>query len=87
MSRRKPRPTVEIRCPDGPGIIDEICAHDCSVHIEQMSDDGWYMGITASDGSYWQFWFGSKNRRSAVEFRHIEMSSAEAEKKRRRTTQ
>jgi hypothetical protein len=78
------KPAVEIRCPAGPGIIDEIVAHDCNVHVEQMSADGWYMGIEASDGSTWQFWFGSKNRRSAVEFRHTETSPAEVEKKRRR---
>lgn len=60
--------------------IDEVIAHGCNLHIEQMSNDGWYMGIRASDGSYWQFWFGSKNRRSHVEFRHTEMSPAEDEK-------
>ncbi len=78
------KPAVEIRCPDGPGIIDEIVAHGCDLHIEQMDAAGWYMGIEASDGSYWQFWFGSKNRRQPVEFRHTEMSPAEAEEKRRR---
>lgn len=62
--------------------IDEVIAHGCNLHIEQMSNDGWYMGLQASDGSYWQFWFGSKNRRSHVEFRHTEMSPAEDEKAR-----
>lgn len=66
---------VEIR-PNPDGSIDEIAAEKCSVHIEQMSDDGWYMGIEASDGSFWQFWLGSKNRRSHVEFRHTETTSA-----------
>jgi hypothetical protein len=74
---------VEIR-PNDDGSIDEIVATGCNLHIEQMSDDAWYMGITARDGSYWQFWFGSKNRRSAVEFRHTETSPAEIEKGRRR---
>lgn len=73
----KVKPSVEIRCPDGPGIIDEIVAKGCDIHIEQMSADGWYLGIDASDGSYWQFWFGSKNRRAAVEFRHTETTPAE----------
>ena len=54
------------------GSIDEIMAQDCAIHVEQMSNDSWYMGLQASDGSYWQFWFGSKNRKSAVEFRHTE---------------
>lgn len=35
------KPAVEIRCPDGPGIIDKICADNCSIHIEQMSADDW----------------------------------------------
>ncbi len=74
---------VEIR-PNDDGSIDEIVASGCNLHIEQMSADGWYMGIEAKDGSYWQFWFGSKNRRSAVEFRHTETSSAEVEKGRKR---
>ena len=63
---------VEIRSDDD-GSIDEIIAKGCSVHIERMSNDGWFMGIDATDGSYWQFWFGSKNLRSHVEFRHTEM--------------
>lgn len=78
MMRNKP--AVEIRKVGD--AIDEICAERCTLHVEQMSADGWYMGIEASDGSYWQFWFGSKNRRSHVEFRHTEMSPAEVEKNR-----
>jgi len=62
---------VEIRRnPDG--SIDEIVAHGANLHVEQMSDDGWFMGLDMPDGSYWQFWFGSKNRKSHVEFRHTE---------------
>lgn len=67
---------VEIR-PDSKGAIDEIIAKNCTIHIEQMSANGWYMGIDGADGSYWQFWFGSKNRKAAVEFRHTEMVSAD----------
>lgn len=53
--------------------IDEIVAKNCKlVHVEQMSADGWFMGIDLMDGGYSQFWFGSKNRKSAVEFRHTE---------------
>lgn len=70
---------IEIRRNDD-GSIDEICAGNLrSLHIEQMSNDGWYMGIEADDGSYWQFWFGAKNRRSHVEFRHTETTPAEFE--------
>lgn len=67
---------VEIRRnPDG--SIDEIVAKNCTLHVEQMSNDGWFMGIDGPDGSYWQFWFGAKNRRSHVEFRHTEMMPAQ----------
>lgn len=62
---------VEIRRNDD-GSIDEIIAHGANLHIEQMSDDGWFMGLEVPDGSSWDFWFGAKNGRSAVEFRHME---------------
>jgi hypothetical protein len=71
---------VEIRKNDD-GSIDEIVAKGCAVHVEQMTDDGWYMGIDGKDGSYWQFWFGSKNRKSHVEFRHTEMMPAARKRK------
>lgn len=71
--KRKQKDAVEVRKNDD-GLIDEIVASGCSCHIEQMSSDGWFLGITGHDGSYWQFWLGSKNRRSAVEVRHTETS-------------
>mgnify|MGYP001609985049 CR=1 FL=1 len=68
---------VEIRRnPDG--SIDEIVAKGANLHIEQMSDDGWFLGVDAADGSYWQFWFGSKKRKSHVEFHHTETTPADA---------
>lgn len=70
------KPAVEIR-PNDDGSIDEIVARGCDLHIEQMSADGWFMGIEANDGSYWQFWFGAKNRKAHVEFRHTETVTAE----------
>lgn len=67
---------VEIRRnPDG--SIDEIVAKAANLHIEHMTDDGWFMGLDMPDGSYWQFWFGSKNRKSHVEFWHTEMVTKE----------
>ena len=76
----RPKPAIEIRRnPDQ--SIDEILFAGGNVHIEQMSDDGWFMGVEASDGSYWQFWFGAKNRKSRVEFRHTEMMSATENKR------
>lgn len=65
-----PGDPVEVRKVDD--AIDEIVIRRGDVHIEQMSADGWFMGINACDGSYWQFWFGAKNRKSAVDFRHCE---------------
>lgn len=73
---------VEIRRQND--AIDEIVARNCTIHIEQMSADGWFMGIDGEDGSYWQFWFGSKNRRAPVEFRHTEVVPGAVDKKRRR---
>jgi hypothetical protein len=63
---------VEIRQQDG--SIDEVIIRGGSVHIERMSNSGWFMGVDAPDGSYWQFWFGAKDGRHRVEFRHTEMT-------------
>jgi hypothetical protein len=62
---------VEIR-DDDMGRLDEIIAHGCTVHVERMNKNSWFLGITASDGSYWQFWFGAEGRR--VECQHREMT-------------
>ncbi len=69
-----PGDPVEVRLQNE--AIDEIVIRRGDVHIEQMSADGWFMGIDASDGSYWQFWFGSKNGKTPVDFRHTETVSA-----------
>lgn len=62
------------------GTVDEIVAEDCAIHIEQMSGNSFYFGITAKDGSYWQFWLGARNNRSLVDVRHTETSRADGEK-------
>jgi hypothetical protein len=67
------------RNPDG--SIDEIVMRlPLNVHIEQMDDSGWFMGVEMEDGTYWQFWFGAKNRKSHVEFRHVETSPSPQER-------
>lgn len=66
----EPRP-VEIRANDD-GSIDEIVASNCDLHIEQMTDASWFMGIRAPDGTHWRFWLTSKNQKSHVEVRHTE---------------
>lgn len=80
----KRKPAVEIRCPEGPGIIDEIVAKNCNLHIEQMSGDNWFLGIDGPDGSYWQFWIGARNRKSAVDVRHYETVTPEENRELRR---
>ena len=74
QSKFSPGDPVEIRIQNSE--IDEIIIRRGDVHIEQMSSDSWFMGVNASDGSYWQFWFGARNRKSHVEFRHTETVSA-----------
>ena len=59
------------------GAIDEIVINGCNVHIERMTNDSWFMGVEAQNGDWWQFWFGSKNRKSHVEFHHTEFTPAE----------
>jgi hypothetical protein len=68
--------SVEVRN-DDKGGIDEIIVKDALVHIERMSNAGWFLGISPKDGSFWQFWFGAKNGRSHVEFTHTEHTPAE----------
>lgn len=34
--------------------IDEVVLHNAAtVHIEQMDDSCWWIGVTLTDGSYW----------------------------------
>lgn len=69
--------SVEIRRRNGE--IDEIIIRNGDIHIEQMSSSEWYMGVNASDGAFWQFWFGAKNGKTRVEFQHIETIPSTAE--------
>lgn len=81
---KKWKPPVEIR-PNDDGSIDEIVAKNvATLHIEQMSADGWFMGLDMADGSYWQFWLGARNNRSAVDVRHTESVSPEENRELRR---
>lgn len=43
------RPTV----PTDGGDIDEIVMTGVDVHIEQMGELSWWIGITGADGCYW----------------------------------
>ena len=67
---------VEIRYQEG--AIDEIIAKGANLHIEQMDNSGWCVILDMPDGIQWMFWVGAKNGRSHVEFRHTEISDADA---------
>lgn len=43
--------------------IDEIVFHDvATVHVEQMDDRCWWIGITLPDGGYWAGNFHANSR-------------------------
>lgn len=44
------------------GDIDEIVAHGVTVHIEQMDDRDWWIGITWPDGDNWMGHFHANSR-------------------------
>jgi hypothetical protein len=44
------------------GDIDEIVISDCAVHIEQMNDRCWWIGISRADGGYWAGNFQADSR-------------------------
>ena len=83
--RRDPSGFLWICTPEGLSLFDGARFINYA-KADGLPDRQVYDLLAAKDGSYWQFWFGSKNRRSAVEFRHTETSPAEVEKKRRRRT-
>lgn len=58
---------VEVRRQEGE--IDEIVAHGCNLHIEQMDDHGFFIVIEEPNGASWGFWIGRKNWRGHVEIR------------------
>jgi hypothetical protein len=67
---KRPKQPMEIR--KNEHGIDEIVAVNCDIHIERLDRGRWFLGVSASDGSYWQFWFGAKNRRASVDFDYHE---------------
>ena len=44
------------------GDIDEIVVHAAVVHIEQMDDRTWWIGIDVAGGGYWAGNFHAKSR-------------------------
>lgn len=44
------------------GDIDEMVVHDASIHIEQMGDRCWWIGIDLPDGGYWAGNFHATSR-------------------------
>lgn len=58
------------------GDIDEIVVHDCTVHVEQMDERCWWIGIYRPDGSYWMGNF-TADRRGRMRFVEQENSGVE----------
>lgn len=54
----KSAPFIDLRLNDD-GSIDEILAENATVHLEQMDDGAWYLGIYHGAG-YQQIWLTSK---------------------------
>lgn len=44
------------------GDIDEIVVHNVTVHIEQMDDRCWWIGIDLPDGTHWAGNFSADSR-------------------------
>jgi len=61
------------------GDIDEIVAHGVTIHVEQMNDRCWWIGITRPDGSSWSGNF-SANSRGVMTFSEQENEGIEWER-------
>jgi hypothetical protein len=57
--------------------IDEIVISDCTVHVEMMSDQQWWIGITRADGGYWSGNFTTVSSRSRMRFTEQEREGFE----------
>lgn len=47
--------------------IDEIVFSNADVHIEQMSDNCWWIGVDLPDGGYWAGNFHTKKKMTFTE--------------------
>jgi len=69
MIWHKDASSIEIRTQgelsDGRPALDEIVAEGATIHLEQLSHDAWWMGMTAG-GKYFYLNFGIRNGRLAV---------------------
>lgn len=52
------------------GCIDEVVVSDVSVHVEQMNDRCWWIGIYKGDGPDAPYWMGNfhANSRGVMQF-------------------
>jgi hypothetical protein len=63
MSGRSEHPVGRILWNERGKDIDEIVLHDVStIHVEQMGDRCWWIGITLANGGYWAGNFVAKSR-------------------------
>jgi len=54
---------------EGGDVIDEIVLHEATVHVEQMSDRCWWIGVYLDDERYWMgnFYCDSRGRMKFTE--------------------
>jgi hypothetical protein len=50
---------------NGAGQVDEVFAQGADLHIEQMNDGHWWMGVTDATGEFWHINF-STNRNTTI---------------------
>lgn len=61
-SPRVDRPVDRILWNQGREVIDEIVIHNAMVHVEQMDDRCWWIGVYKPDGSRWSGNFSCDSR-------------------------
>lgn len=48
------------------GELDELIVRDCGIHLERMSDNSWWMGVTLADGKQTQLMVNIGAKRAPV---------------------
>lgn len=73
MANDQERPLLETRYVDDVELgndLDEIIARDCTVHLERMDNNWYWIGIDTPDGKTHMFHLGAK--RATVKATHVE---------------
>lgn len=61
------------------GDIDEIVLHDCTVHVEQMHDRCWWIGIYLGNEPDSPYWMGNFVADSRGRMRFVEQENNDIE--------